>query len=206
MKKNIFFLTILFALISFSFVSYSQPEVKFGSRIGLNFATWRGPDAPPNLHERTGLLIGLSMTLQFDEMFSLEPQILFSMKGTRGSRDTLDYTETMNYVEIPVLLKFNIPVPNTSLVKPNIYAGPAFAFNVAATEEAASANYVVSSDVRVRTFDFGLVFGGGINFKLGEIPVDLSIRYTLGLTNWDNSGNNLNIKNGVTSIVAGVAF
>jgi hypothetical protein len=54
--------------------------------------------------------------------------------------------------------------------------------------------------------DFSLVFGGGVGFKLGSGMLDLSLRYTLGLTTIDNSGNNATITTNCFAIVAGYAF
>ncbi len=199
---------VLFAAVSFI---QAQSSLKFGPTVGINFATIGGKDAnqfATNLSSKTGLYIGGFMNYQFAELFALQPEVAYSMKGATDAENGVNYTITLNYIEIPVLLKFYIPLAGASTVKPNLYAGPAFAFNVASSITATSGGQTQTSDQSSNTkgFDFGLAFGGGVGFYVGTGLLDFSVRYTLGLSSFDNSGNNLTLTNGTLAIIAGYAF
>jgi len=209
MKKTL--LPIFLILIMTATLVKAQSELRFGPTVGINFATIGGKDANQlvnNLSSKTGLYIGGFMNYQFSDMFALQPEIAYSMKGATAADQGVNYTFTLNYIEVPVLLKFYIPIAGASNIKPSLYAGPDFAFNVASSVEGSANGQTQTLDQSSNTkgFDFGLVFGGGIGFNVGTGLLDFSLRYTLGMTSFDNSGSNLTLTNGVFSINAGYAF
>ena len=209
MKKTL--LPFLLILLSSVTLLQAQSALSFGPTVGINFATIGGKDADQlvnNLSSKTGLYIGGFMNYQFSDMFALQPEIAYSMKGATAANQGVNYTFTLNYIEIPVLLKFYIPIEGATSIKPSLYAGPAFAFNVASNVEATgnSQSQTVDLSSQTKGFDFGLAFGGGVGFNVGSGVLDFSLRYTLGMTSFDNSGNNLTLTNGAFSIIAGYAF
>ena len=58
----------------------------------------------------------------------------------------------------------------------------------------------------VKSFDFGVVFGGGLDFAAGSGSFVIDIRYTLGLTSVDDSGFDADLKNKVFSASIGYAL
>lgn len=61
----------------------------------------------------------------------------------------------------------------------------------------------VEDDIEdVKTMDFGLVFGAGINIG----PATIDARYNLGLTTTDDSEDEFDVKNSVISIMLGYSF
>lgn len=207
MKKFFLSITIVFLFAATSLVD-AQTNLSFGPTVALNFASFNGKDAPSGTSAKTGMAIGGFMNYQFSDMFSLQPELLFSMKGSSGATGGVNYTFTTNYIEVPVLLKLYIPLAGKTPVKPMLYAGPAFAFNVASSVEASANGQTANQDLKNQTkgFDLGLAFGGGVGFKVGTGELAFSLRYTLGLTTTDNSGGNATVTNGVFAIVAGYAF
>ena len=205
--KKIVLPFILFFLAGAAIVN-AQSSLRFGPTVGLNFANIGGKDATGNLSTKTGLFIGGFMTYQFSDMFALEPQVVYSMKGATSAQGGVNSTISLNYIDIPVFLKLYIPLAGNSNIKPEIYVGPSFGFNVAASIEQTANGQTNTADVssQVKGFDMGLGFGGGVAFGVGSGLLDFSVRYSLGLTSWDNSGNNLTLTNNVFSIVAGYAF
>ena len=209
MKKII--LPIFFFFFAAATLVKAQSELRFGPTVGINFATIGGKDADQlvnNLSSKTGLYIGGFMNYQFSNMFALQPEIAYTMKGATAADQGVNYTFSLNYIEVPVLLKFYIPIEGATNIKPSLYAGPTFAFNVASNVEASAngQNQTVDLSSQTKGFDFGLAFGGGVGFNIGSGILDFSLRYTLGMTSFDNSGNNLTLTNGAFSIIAGYAF
>jgi hypothetical protein len=192
----------------------AQSQISAGPTIGINFATFNGNDANQfgNLSSKTGLYIGGFFNIRFTELFALQPEMAFTMKGSDGTINIYGYnyniTYKTNYIEIPVLLKFYIPIQGARTIKPNLYIGPAFAFKVSSNVEVSANGNGQTADISNTTkdFDLGLAFGGGIGFLVGRGVLDFSLRYTLGLTSIDDSGANMEVTNGVIAIIANYAF
>src|SRR5260221_4263340 len=63
---------------------------------------------------KVGLLAGGFLGIAVNDVFSVEPQVLFSQKGTKvkgtGSNSSMEGSARITYIEVPVLGKFWIPV------------------------------------------------------------------------------------------------
>ncbi len=201
---------IVILFLSASMLLKAQSNLSFGPTVALNFATFNGKDANVlgNPGSKTGIAIGGLMNYKFANMFALQPELAFTMKGASGSSNGVNYTYTANYLELPVLLKVYVPLGVSGPVKLNGYAGPSLGINLASSVEAQAGGQTGNQDLKNQTksVDIGLVFGGGVSFAAGTGMMDLSLRYSLGLTTVDNSGSNLSITNGVFAIVAQYAF
>lgn len=204
--KKIFFAIVLILLAGFIFNVAAQNDLKFGAKVGLNFANESGKDVPPGAGTKTGLIIGGFMTWNFVPMFGLQPEVLYSMKGTSGTIQGVSYTLSLNYIEIPALLKFYIPLAQGSPVGVNIYAGPDFAFNVASSLETTFNGQTQTTDEKDITngFDFNIMFGGGVNFNVGPTILGVELRYSLATGT--NASDGSDSKNGVFALLASVAF
>jgi hypothetical protein len=116
-----------------------------------------------------------------------------------------------DYIEIPVLLKINIPIEG-SKVHPHVYAGPAVAFKASCKIEASIAGGTSASvdcedaGLLIKSTDFGVAFGGGVSVDVGGAEVGVDVRYTLGLTSVDDEPDPYSIKNKVISIMGTVGF
>ncbi|MBI3789209.1 MAG: PorT family protein [Ignavibacteriales bacterium] len=194
--------------------TYAQVSLDKGVLFGLNFATFGGKDATnPTPENKTGLAIGGFVSFKVADMISIEPQLLYMQKGATAKVSqggtTADITGSYNYLEVPVLAKFNIPLAGNVAFKPNIYAGPAFALRIGTPNLNTKTNtQTTDQDIQNTTStDFGLVFGIGARIPgvvLKGILID--VRYTLGLSSVDNSVAKAEVKNRVFSILLGVAI
>jgi len=209
--KSSMLVCLCFVLMGLTVSVKAQTDLKYGVTAGLNFSTLNGKDAAvlgSNLSSKNGLYIGGFLNYPFSDMFALQPELAFTMKGANNSGGGVTETWSFNYLEIPVLVKYYVPISGSTNIKPDLYAGPAFAFNIAASDEVSQGSQTLTTDIKDQTkgFDLGLAFGGGVGFNVGNSLLDFSLRYTLGLTSTDNSGNNYTITNGVFAIVAGYTF
>ena len=57
----------------------------------------------------------------------------------------------------------------------------------------------------MKSTDFGLVFGGGVDFGLGKGYFTIDLRYTLGLTTISDFEDE-DVKNGAFSLMLGYSF
>ncbi len=193
-------------LIFASALAFGQLGISKGIKGGLNFATVGGSDAPPSLSTMNGFAAGVYLELSLPGPLSIQPEVLYSIKGFKLDLGALgSSTNTYSYVDIPVLLKFSLPVP---VVKPFIFVGPSLSLLLSAKEKdespiAGRSGETDIKDVTNKT-DFGVVAGAGI--KLSLVAVDLSIdaRYAMGLSKFDKS--DAKIYHRVFAVYLGVGF
>ncbi|MGB2868920.1 MAG: porin family protein [Bacteroidota bacterium] len=212
MKKATLTLVVLILATSFA---TSQSLTK-GFKGGLNIATLGGADADnADLKSITTFSAGVFFNLSLPGPISIQPEVLYSQKGAKSSVPGLTVTYNLVYVEVPVLLKFNIPLAPGSPVKPNIFAGPAVGFLLTAKVKADPPSppaLPAETDIKDQTTntDFGVVFGAGLDIDLVALQLTIDARYNLGLTTIDKNGNSsgtkADIKNRVMSVNVGIAL
>jgi hypothetical protein len=118
----------------------------------------------------------------------------------------------INYIEVPVLGKFWIPVSDPSM-KPFVFVGPDVEFKVSCTAEGAIIAVTGSEDcdktngeIMLKSTDFGVTGGAGVQFKAGNQIVRIDARYTHGLTDINDSGDNRSIKNRAFAATIGLGW
>lgn len=185
-------------------------DIKPGVRAGGSFMTLGGDDAPDDLDRRTGFLAGGFIQLDFAGPFALQPEVLYVQKGSKQedevSGTTITATTKLDYVEVPVLAKFQLPLGGP--FSPNLFAGPSVGFNASAETEVEGGGQSQTNDISddVSSTEFGLVFGVGGDFGIGAGTITVDARYNLGLTNVDDSDADQTLNNQGFMITAGFAF
>ena len=197
MKKYFMF---VFAFVALTALSFAQMQI--GPKAGLNLSTLNGSDVD-NAESKTGFVGGIFFMYQFSNMFAVQPEAYYTMKGakSKGNLEGYDYTATwsLDYIEIPVLLKLIIPLQNTK-INPAIFAGPSVAFNTTHKIKVEAGGQSSEQDISdITSTDFGLVFGGGVGFPVSNNELGFDVRYTLGLATIDDSAEKADVKNGVWS-------
>lgn len=186
-----------------------------GFKVGLNLANVSGSDVDALLEavtDETGLnadkkmLMGFAfggfLTFNLSPTIALQPEVLYSMKGFKVTVEGVDVDMTLNYLEIPVLLKARF---GNSTTRPSLFAGPALGILLSSKAEASG--FSVDTDDLWKTTDFGIVFGGGVDFPAGQGTMMFDARYTLGLTQTPDSGPvDIDIKNTNISFMLGYGF
>jgi hypothetical protein len=146
---------------------------------------------------RLGLVGGGFLSLNFGNVFSIRPEILYAQKG---AKDTSNDTYQLDYVEVPVLLKFSLGTP---VVNPGILLGPTFNWNTVASVVTSGGNSSVIQNIN--SMDVGFMAGLEVDidkfFVTGryEVGFDDVVKATQG-----TSGNN--IQNGVITTMVGYSF
>lgn len=189
MKRVALFLLILIS----SSPAASDPWVSFGVKAGLYTSTTTEiPAGWRSTAFRTGFAGGVYMDYAFNRYFSLQPEVLYVMKGldgrVAGRVITVDYAARFDYIEIPILAKFTIT--GKSRLSPFFFAGPGVGINLAANLDIDLINNVSgeratgSSDwsaIMNRT-EFCFSFGGGCKYAVGLGGITADARFDLGLS------------------------
>lgn len=177
-----------------------------GFRIGPTFSTVSSDD--PYLDGgsmKTGLNVGIAAgtPIMFDTPLYLESGLYFTQKGGEGKALGSKFTYDLQYLEVPILLKYKCEIDHNASIQP--FIGGYFAVGVGGKIKdfeyrQAYSSFSSSSDAFKR-FDSGLKFGCGAEFS----PFYIEMAYDLGLTNichdyFDTS------KNGALTLSVGVNF
>ena len=119
---------------------------------------------------------GLSFVYSAVEHFGIGADVKYSFEGTRveysGSKIDFD----LNYVRIPVKAIYFFNKYGDKL-RPKIFAGPSFGFLTTAKADG------VSNKEDYDSFDLGLLFGAGLNYKLvNKTWFNVDVTYNNGLS------------------------
>lgn len=137
---------------------------------------------------------------------SIQPEVLYARMGGRLEEGADWMEDRFDYIQVPLLLKVNVlPGP----ISPAIFAGPYGSYLLSAKEvtEIGGASDSVSIKDQVKSTDYGIVFGGGIDFRLAGITLSAEVRYNLGLANIiKNPDPGDYVKNRALMLLAGISF
>jgi hypothetical protein len=201
--KRLISTLVLVLLVTLS----SSAQVGFGIKGGVNVATVGGADVTGTPKTLTGFVGGAYLDFDIPFLVTIQPEVLYSMKGYgidesvtfSGTTYSATGTANLNYLEIPVLIKYSFPVP---VVKPSVFVGPSMGILLNAKVKVdVTGQPTQETDIKSNTTgtDWGFVFGASANI----LVVTVDVRYTLGLTSLDKSGSS-KVYNHVWSITAGI--
>lgn len=127
------------------------------------------------LDSRDAFMGGAFLTYSFSPQLAIQPEIYYVSKGAGKDLFLFDAHWAIDYLEVPVLLKFDLMPKGPA--HPNLFAGPAL--GVMLSSEIAALDESIDVTDGMKTIDYSLVFGGGVEYKRFVFDV----RYTLGLAN-----------------------
>jgi len=206
MRPRDLFLDAALAAIAWTpSLSQSNPPStpRFGVIAGANWATISGGYFQ-GVSNRTGFAGGLMAVLPVATSFAIQPELTFTMKGANSDSGGFSAAAKMYYVELPVLVRFEIPA--SGRVKPFFYGGPGFAYRTSCTLEghAPGLDITVSCDqqahqgeraspgVKYRRTDVDGIIGGGLAFDIGGRTTTVGARYDVGFVNFFNRNTSKN--------------
>ena len=186
---------VLAAILAIGYTANTNAQVlpEFGIKGGLNYATLNNID---DVEYRPGLLIGAFAELNVPASpMSVQPEILYAQYGA-DIQDS-DASFKLNYIQVPVLLKFGFPAPGAT---PNVYFGPYANFLL--NSEVANNNGSINLEDNTKNSTFGVIIGAGVDIS----KFQLGVRYTAGLTNVADDNFSDEAKNGAFGVTLGVSF
>ncbi|MCP4217382.1 MAG: PorT family protein [bacterium] len=194
-------------------------EAGIGIKAGFNLANMSDLDEGMmvDMGSRKGAVAGIFYCHKLSKSFYIQSEILYSMKGAEASGTetrfglsfAYDYKLKMDYFEVPILAK--IKIPSKGNVAPNFFAGPYVAFKSKAEMHVyENLGDILIAEVEsqelegIKSTDFGVVFGGGLDYKTGSGNLILDLRYVLGLSKIDDTGYSR--RNSNISLTVGFEF
>lgn len=140
----------------------------------------------------------------------IQPEILSVRKGTEFDNDVVDDDRVhIEYIAVPVLL--HLPLTYGASFAPYIVGGPEFAFDIGCEQSIAGASDVDCDDggfpfATRRSIDIGLSAGGGLALAVGPGALMIEGRYTWGLTNVNDSGEDFDVRNRSAYVLGGYSI
>lgn len=203
---------LMIALLSVSNVGFAQDDkqARFGVKGGLNLANLYIDDVNDE-KAKVGFHAGLWSKIPMGELFAIQPELLWSSKGSRiGSYQNVPFTQdgqvrfNLNYVDLPVLASLTLgPI--------SLQAGPYVSYLVNANvknlkEDLSTGTVVDLNRGDFNSFDYGLSGGIAVDIK----GFQLGARYNHGLREVGKSAVagqvTRNSKNAVAQVFVSVGF
>lgn len=161
MKKLLLAVVALTVMTSSAFAQLSG-----GIRAGLNFSNQNIKSQDFDLDEsgdmKAGLLLGLYLVGNLSENIAIQPELVYSSMGANDPDGDLK----LNYISIPVLLRYNI---NDMI---NVHLGPQFGILASAEIDGVDAKEFYNG------LDLGAALGVGLDF--GKLNAGARYYFSLG--------------------------
>lgn len=177
-KNKVFQLALLTTFICLVTSQQASAQSRVGVKGGLNVSNLFVDDVDDE-NARIGFHIGLFGQIFSSETFAIQPELLYSTKGSKVDYSSASFDQTvqynLNYIDLPVLLVFKIGK------QVELHAGgyASYLLNVNATYEGDLANGTDEIDKdNLKSYDYGLSAGLGFNFGSG---FQIGTRYNYGL-------------------------
>jgi opacity protein-like surface antigen len=172
--KTKLFTVIAIAAMGLLSVGSTSAQLSHGPVAGLNLANVGGDDAEDN-SMLIGFHVGWGVNFNLTESISLQPQLLYSVKGAKLDTGDDDAPFALSYIEIPIWGRYNL---ESGL---HFDFGPYIGFLMGAkfdgeSEDGAGNKY---KDNYTGT-DFGIGVGAGYELESG---LGFALNYNLGLSN-----------------------
>jgi len=187
---------VLTLILAIATVAPATAQMSYGVKAGVNYAdvSFDGEVASSG---RVGLLAGGFATIPLFGWLAVQPEVIYTVKGTAVDVADIKSDLIVDYVEVPLLARISI--------RRKIYVavGPSMAFRVRARSRTAFGGSTEEIDLKedVESFDLGVVGAAGID--LGRWVFDG--RYTHGLSDID-ARDDAKMRNRVLSVSAGIRF
>lgn len=172
---------------------YDQPDSRLGLMLGMNFAYGL---ATPTQSGATRNSLGVAGFWQrrLSDSFSFQPELHYAPRGVRTnvfSFSSMDVSGdvSLDYLEVPLLFRYNAVEATTSSPGFFVMAGPSAAI---ALSRAVEVMGVVELDLasRFSQFDFLFHFGVGLEYPLSRsVNLVSNLRYALGFVDIDKTEN-----------------
>ena len=195
-KATIIFIVLV--LICWNAPVFSQTNY-IGPMVGVNLANVSVSPKPPewDISTRTGLVAGGALLIYLGPNIGLQVEPAYMQKGSKvkieEGNQKIEATLHANNLDIPVLLKISL---GQGSAQPYLIAGPTLGFKLGDAKLVLDKAIVDGQDVTnlipedqkeekldTKSTEFGVSFGAGVMFPVGNNQLFIEGAYNLGLTN-----------------------
>jgi hypothetical protein len=201
MKQSIFIIVASTLLVTTSYAQNtnfdSRDKLSIGLKIGANLSNVYDSEGDQfNADSKLGLAAGAFVSIPIVKYLGIQPEILFSQKGFKGSGSILgsdySFTRTTNYIDVPLLVAFK---PISTLT---ILAGPQYSYLVKQKYVFNSALVNLDQEEKFSNDNIQkniLCFIGGFDINLNQIVIGARAGWDLHTNNGDGTSDTPRYKN-----------
>jgi hypothetical protein len=153
----------------------ADAQLTAGGFVGINSSNISVSNlaAGQSLKSRTGTMVGGWLGFKLIPLFTAQLEAYYTKKGADFEESGQPTTAIkIDYLEIPLLLKLNIPLV---VVHPSIYAGVAYSFMASCNAEVSGAPAVDCNDpgpdLGIKDSDFSGIVGVAVKFGLFKVAL-----------------------------------
>lgn len=172
----------------------------FGVKAGVNSSTLSTDDDALDVSSRWGAVAGLFAGRNITDNLGMQLEALFSQRGAKDTTGGTDTTLRLTYLDVPLTARFGSTTSNN--VHFHAFTGPQLGLKISAKVKDDFLGIETDLDDEVKSWDFGWTLGAGVEMN----KLSLDARYTIGLTNIDNSDSDAAIKNRTFTVLLGYRF
>lgn len=219
MKKSIFTIIVAIAMLT---VAKAQETAKdksgsdtdtrsnivLGAKLGANYSNVYDSEGQDFVADaKLGFVVGGFVTIPLGKLFAIQPEVLYSQKGFKGSGTLLgspySYIRTTDYLDIPLFVAVR---PSEYI---SILAGPQFSFLMSEKNEFTSATINTTQEqafnndnIRKNT----LCLIGGVDVNLSKLVIGARAGWDLKTNNGDGTSDTPRYKNMWYQLTLGYKF
>ena len=191
---------VLALCLTLVFGAPAMAQMSYGAKAGVNYAnvSFDGEGSVPT-SGRVGLLAGGFVTIPLRGWLTVQPELIYTVKGASLNVTDIETDFIVDYLEVPLLARFSI--------RRNLYAavGPSMAFRLRAKSRTAFGGSTEELDLKddIEDFDLGVIGAAGMEWRRWVFDG----RYTHGLSDIDaDTTDAVKMRNRVFSFSVGIRF
>jgi hypothetical protein len=214
MKKSIF---TVFAAIAMVFTAKAQETTSsntdtrsnfiLGAKLGINYSNVYDSEGEDFVADpKVGFVAGGFVTLPLGNLFAIQPEVLYSQKGFKGSGTLLgssySYTRTTDHLDVPIYFAFR-PIEYLSIL-----AGPQFSYLLSEKNEFKGAINNTQEEAfnndNIRKNTFSLI--GGVDVNVSKMVIGARAGWDLKENKGDGTSETPRYKNYWYQLTLGYKF
>jgi opacity protein-like surface antigen len=176
---------LIFAIGVFAAGAVQAQDVSFGIKGGANMSNIiKTNDDSYNSDFKPGFQGGVTMEIGLGNTFAFAPELMFSQKGYKTDTFGGTYTQTTNWIDIPILAKIQ------AAPQFNIFLGPQVSF-LTQTKNKFEGDVTVQNEIEEGSETFKKSIAGGVLGAGFDITpkIGVSARYAIDFQKTDEEGN-----------------
>lgn len=193
---------IVVVAVSVLFASPLHAQWRAGGVVGINLASISvDPERSSESYSgRTAFGIGAVLDRGLSGQIDLRLEPMFLQKGATVEEGGIEATFALNYLELPVLLRYTFPREGPA--QPFVMAGPNLGFLLSAKYDFTDGGEQDAKD-ETKSVDLGFGVGGGVMIPREQMTLFCEARYVLGFTDLNSESDESTVKNRGLQILVG---
>ena len=210
MKKLLVVSMVTFFMVNMVGAQESRSDnrsgVHFGLKAGINHSDMYDSKTQDfSADAKFGFAGGAFLTLPLGSFIGIQPEVLYSQKGFKGSGIILgqsyNFTRTTNYIDVPIFLAIK-PI---SVV--TVLVGPQFSFLLSQKDNFTTTAYSSNQEKEFNNDNLRknmLCFVGGLDFNVHPVIIGARVGWDFQNNNGDGTSSTPRYKNSWLQLTLGV--